>query len=195
MMSFMSKREYLIELKKKYWKARKRRKTQLLSDFCVFTHYHRKYALDLVNNHLPCKWKRPRVRKKYYDQSVIDVLLVLWRACDEICAERFHPFIPEILEKMIDCGELAISTAIPDVKKKLLEISLGTVKKIIHKTKRRSLIRIRGTTRPGSLLKNQIAIRYGNWKKLISKTTRLLIMKLRKIPKMPNMPVGFCLKI
>lgn len=160
----MSKREYLIELKKKYWKARKKRKSQLLDDFCAFTNYHRKYALDLVNNHLPCKWKRPRTRKKYYDQSVIDVLLVLWRACDEICAERFQPFIPEILEKMIDCGELTIAVATSEVKKKLLEISLGTVKKIIHKTKRKSLIRIRGTTRPGSLLKNQIAIRYGDWK-------------------------------
>ena len=45
-----------------------------------------------------------------------------------------------------------------------MEISIGTVKKIVRKTKRRSLIRIRGTTRPGSLLKNQIAIRYGDWK-------------------------------
>lgn len=164
MMSFMSKREYLIELKKKYWKARKKRKSQLLTDFCVFTSYHRKSALRLLNNPLACKWKHYRSRKKYYDQNVIDVLLVLWRACDEICAERFHPYIPEILEKMIGCGELTISTVTPDVKKKLLKISLGTVKKIIHKTKRRSLIRIRGTTRPGSLLKNQIAIRYGDWK-------------------------------
>lgn len=165
MMSFMSKREYLIELKKKYWKARKKRKSQLLNDFCAFTKYHRKYALDLVNNQLACKWRRPRTRKKYYDQPAIDVLLILWRACDEICAERFHPFIPEILEKMIDCGELSISLVTSEVKEKLLKISLGTVKKIIHKTQRRSLIRIRGTTRPGSLLKNQIAIRYGDWNK------------------------------
>lgn len=164
MMCFMSKREYLIELKKKYWKARKKRKTQLLSDFCVFTGYHRKSALRLLNNHLACKWKHYRPRKKYYDQPVIDILLVLWRACDEICAERFHPFILEILEKMLNCGELTIATVTSEVRKKLLEISLGTVKKIIHKTQRRSLIRIRGTTRPGSLLKNQIAIRYGDWK-------------------------------
>lgn len=164
MMCFMSKREYLIELKKKYWKARKRRKTQLLSDFCAFTRYHRKSALRLLNNSLPCKWKHYKQRKKYYGQPVIDVLLVLWRACDEICAERFHPFIPGILNKLLECGELSIATVTPEIKKKLLEISLGTVKKIIRRTKRRSLIRIRGTTRPGSLLKSQIAIRYGDWK-------------------------------
>ena len=102
MMSFMSKREYLIELKKKYFKARKKKKIQLLDDFCEFTGYHRKSALRLINNHLSSKWKRPRLRKKYYDQPVIDALLILWMACDEICAERFQPFIPEILEKMID---------------------------------------------------------------------------------------------
>lgn len=157
----MSKREYLIELKKKYWKAKKKRKGQLLDDFCDFTGYHRKYALDLLNNRLPFKWKHPRRRDKYYDQPVIDALLVLWRASDEICAERFQPYIPVILDKLIECGEITISD---EVKMKLLEISLGTVKKIVTNTKRRSTIRIKGTTRPGSLLKNQIAIRYGEWK-------------------------------
>lgn len=163
MMSFMSKREYLIELKKKYWKAKKKHKGQLLDDFCAFTGYHRKYALDLLNNFLPSKWQRPRQRHKYYDQPIIGILLVLWRASDEICAERFQPYIPEILDKLLDCGELTITTVTAEVKKKLLKISLGTIKKIICRTKRRSLIRIRGTTRPGSLLKNQIAIRYGDW--------------------------------
>ncbi len=160
----MSKREYLIELKKKYFKSRKKKKIQLLDDFCVFTGYHRKSALRLINNHLACKWKHYRPRKRYYDQAVVDAMLVLWRACDEVCAERFQPYIPYILEKMIECGELTIAVATPEVKEKLLKISLGTVKKILHKTKHRSTIRIKGTTRPGSLLKSQIAIRYGDWK-------------------------------
>ncbi|MBE2972898.1 transposase, partial [Burkholderia cepacia] len=151
------------ELKKKYHKATKKKKGQLLDDFCEFTGYHRKVALRLVNNRLPGKWKRYKKRKKQYDQPVIDALLTLWRAVDEICGERLHPFIPELLDKMIECGELEGDEV---AKAKLLKISMGTVKKILGKTKRRSLIKIGGTTKPGSLLKSQIAIRYGPWEEV-----------------------------
>ena len=72
MMSKLSKREYLIEVKKKYWKAKKKRKSQLLDDFCCFAGYHRKYALELLSKPLPAKWKRYKPRAKYYDQPVIE---------------------------------------------------------------------------------------------------------------------------
>ena len=160
MMTKMSKREYLIELKKKYWRAKKKVKTQLLNDFCEFTKYDRKYALFLLNNPVPARWKRYRTRKKLYDQPVIDALLILWRASNEICAERFQPFIPILLPKLVALGELEISS---EVEKKLLQISLGTVKRIVRTTKRRSKLKIKGTTKPGSLLKKQIAVRYGRW--------------------------------
>lgn len=162
-MNKMSKREYLIQLKKKYWRSGRGQKTQLLDDFCEFTKYHRKYALSLLNKPLPKRWKRYQPRAKKYNQPVVDALLVLWRATDEICAERLHPYIPKILDKLIDCGEVMVSQS---VRTKLLVISLGTVKKIIGKTKHRTLIKIGGTTKPGSLLKSQIAIRYLPWEEV-----------------------------
>lgn len=161
MMSKMSKREYLIQLKKKYFKAKKKVKSQLLDDFCDFTKYNRKYSLQLLNNPLSSKWKRAKSRStKIYDQDVIDPLLILWRATNEICGERFHPFIPTLLPKLIELGELNISDI---VYQKLLKISLTSVKRSILKTKRRSKINIKGTTKPGSILKKQISIRYGRW--------------------------------
>ena len=160
MMSKITKREYLFEVKKKYWKATKSRKGQLLDDFCTFTGYHRKYATELLNNPLPKKWKRYKPRAKYYDQPVIDALNVIWEAMDSICAERTHPQINNMLKKLVDCNELVVGE---EVEKKLLEISLGSVKAILRKEKTRSVIRIGGTTKPGSLLKSQIAIRYGRW--------------------------------
>jgi len=164
MMSKFGKREYLIEVKRKYWKASKKKKTQLLDDFCDFTGMHRKAALRLINGKLQPRYRHRRKRAKYYDQEVVDNLLVLWRSVDEICAERFHPFIPELIEKMIGCGELDIST---EAREKLVRISLGLVKEILSKTKHRSLVRIGGTTKPGSLLKSQIAIRYGRWDEMV----------------------------
>ncbi len=159
-MSKMSKREYLIQLKSKYWKSGKKVKTQLLNDFCDFTGYNRKYALHLLNNPVPAKWKRYRTREKTYGQDIIGPLLVLWRAANEICGERFHPFIPILLPKLIEQKEIEVR---PEVQEKLLRISLGTVKRIIRKTKRRSKIKIKGTTKPGSILKKQIAVRFGRW--------------------------------
>lgn len=161
MMSKMSKREYLIQLKKKYFKAKKKIKSQLLDDFCDFTKYNRKYSLQLLNTPIPPKWKRAKSRStKIYDQDVIDPLLILWRAANEICGERFHPFIPTLLPKLIELGELNVSDI---VYQKLLKISLTSVKRSILKTKRRSKINIKGTTKPGSILKKQISIRYGRW--------------------------------
>ncbi|OIP05956.1 hypothetical protein AUK41_03785 [Candidatus Berkelbacteria bacterium CG2_30_43_20] len=162
-MTKMSKREYLIQLKKKYWRSGKKQKTQLLDDFCEFTKYHRKYALSLLNKPLPKKWKRYQPRTKHYDSATVDALLILWRTADEICAERLHPFIEELLDKLIECQEITVS---PEVRLKLLKISLGTVKKIISKTKHRTLVKIGGTTKPGSLLKSQIAIRYLPWEEV-----------------------------
>jgi hypothetical protein len=163
MMSKISKREYLIEVKKKYWKADKKKKTQLLDDFCCFTKYNRKYALELLNKPLPRKWKRYRKRVKYYNQPVVNALKVIWEASNNICGERLHTYIPDMMSKLIDCNELHISD---EVKGKLLEISLATVKRIIRSDKTRSLIRIGGTTRPGTLLKHEIAIRYGPWEEV-----------------------------
>jgi hypothetical protein len=160
MMSKLSKREYLVEVKKRYWKAKKSRKSQLLDDFCAFTGYHRKYATELLGKPLPKKWKRYKPRQKYYDQPVIDALSKIWEALDSICAERLHPQIPSMLEKLIECGEISVTE---EVRRKLLIISMGTVKAILVNKKTRSVIRIGGTTRPGRLLKHQIAIRYGPW--------------------------------
>jgi len=160
MMSKFGKREYLIEVKRKYWKAGKKKKTQLLDDFCSFTGMHRKSALRLINGKLQPKWRHRRKRPKYYDTEVIEALLILWRSVDEICAERLHPFIPELLDKLVNCGEIDVGAK---TIQKLTEISLGLIKEILSKTKHRSLVRIGGTTKPGSLLKRQIAIRYGRW--------------------------------
>jgi hypothetical protein len=162
-MTKMSKREYLIELKQKYYHADRQQKIQLLNDFCDFTKYHRKSALRLIHQKLSPKWKHPPVKVKYYDQETIDALLILWRAADEICGERFQPFIPELLKKMTTCGEIQVTD---EIREKLLQISIGHVKRIIRQKKRISTTKIKGTTRPGTLLKHQIAIRFGPWEEV-----------------------------
>ena len=88
---------------------------------------------------------------------------IIWDATDNACGERLQPYIPEMMQKLIDCNELDISDT---VKEKLSRISMGTVKNVLRREKTRSIIRIKGTTRPGTLLKHQIAIRYGPWEEV-----------------------------
>lgn len=161
MMSKMSKKEYLNELKPKYRKANRKQKGQLLSDFCEFTGYHRKHALRLLNPHPQTAGKTKHKRKpRIYDQSTINALLVIWVASNKICAERLQPYIPEMMAKLIECRELEI---LPETKENLLKISTSTVKRILRTEKNRNRVKIGGTTKPGSLLKSQIEIRYGRW--------------------------------
>jgi len=159
-MSNASKREYLKELKKKYYRANKKRKTQLLDDFCEFAGYHRKAALRLVNNPLPRERKRSKTRQKKYSMETIEAVKLLWRASGEICAERLYPFMSELLKRLIVHNQLEVS---PETKEQLCKISLGKVKDIIAHTKRRSFVKIGGLTKPGSIIKSQIALRYGRW--------------------------------
>lgn len=160
MMSKMSKREYLWELKTKYRKSSKKEKGRLLDDFCAFTGLHRKSALRSISKPLPPKFKHQRNRQREYDQEVVDALVVIWRAFNEICAERFHPEISTMIDKLVICKRLMVSA---ETQEKLLKISLATTKRIVSKAKRRSLVKIGGTTKPGNILKRQIAIRYGRW--------------------------------
>ena len=133
----MSKREYLLEVRRAYRAARKQRKGQLLDDFCAFTGYHRKYALSLINGNLPPRWKRKkvRVRARTFTQDSLDTVIALWRAAGEVCAERFHPFIPELLDCLKRCGELDPDEATEALVRR---ISLATVKRTVQATKRRS---------------------------------------------------------
>jgi len=161
MMSFKSKREYIKEIRDRYKRSSRSQKSQLLQDVSDITGYHRKYVTTLFNKPPPDSAERiyaPRAKK--YDQIVIKALGTLWTAANEVCAERLHPFIPEFLERLISCGELIVR---PETKKKLLAISLGTLKRCLSTIKPKASFKIGGTTKPGTLLKRQIAIRLGPW--------------------------------
>jgi hypothetical protein len=86
-------------------------------------------------------------------------LLICWHTTNDICAERLQPFLPEIVPKLEKCGEIQITNG---TRKLLLGVSISTVARHLTRAKKRSTIPL-GTTKPGSLLKSQIAVRHGRW--------------------------------
>ncbi|MDP2304126.1 MAG: hypothetical protein Q8N03_17075 [Ignavibacteria bacterium] len=76
-MSGKAKREYLEEIKKRYFTSTKLGKVQILDEFCTNCSYNRKYAIRLIH-----KKKSPKQKKRagrpngYYKESIIRFLKV-----------------------------------------------------------------------------------------------------------------------
>lgn len=161
-MSRLSRQEYLAVMRKKYKRLKKHQKKergQLLDDVVDITGYHRTYASVLLRSPPPRRTvRKPRAAR--YSTETRQTVLLLWHAASDICAERLQPFIPELLNKLVVCGEVTVTA---ETDEQLRQISLATVKRIVGREKRRTVIRIGGTTKPGSLLKRQISVRYGRW--------------------------------
>jgi hypothetical protein len=80
----------------------------------------------------------------------------LWQATGRIGAHRLHPFVPELLERLAQCGELALA---PDVEKLLRQASRPTLARLLAPARAHYPLRGATTTRPGTWLKHEIPIR------------------------------------
>lgn len=162
-MSLASRREYLIKMKPRYLKASTEKKTQMLDEYCAATKMNRKYITRLLSPRLSLKEKKERVKKKrapLYGKDVIAALKKIWEVLDVPCAERLKPMIGEMLVQLIRWNEISVSE---EVKKKLLRISISTIRRKLSSVQTDVVRKICGTTKPGSLLKSQIPIRTSSW--------------------------------
>jgi len=173
MSNSISRHDYVKVLKKEYGKARlagdKKQKTELLNVAAVFTGLHRKYLIRLLADHkkkYPSGFARggkgKRGRKPVYDSTgFMAALLICWRAVNQCCAENLQPYMPELIPKLEACSELHVS---PSVRELLLRASISTIARKLkaHRTRDRVPLGI-STTKPGTTLRSQVAIRKGRW--------------------------------
>jgi hypothetical protein len=133
---------------------------QLLDGLIAASGYNRKYAIALLNRapqeHVPAARNRSRV----YGKDVQVALKQIWIAANCICAKRFVPFLPSLIESMERFGHLELSKR---VRKKLLCMSVSTADRLLR-AERKRLGRGRSLTRPGSLLRKQVAVKtFSRW--------------------------------
>lgn len=177
-LSMKSKREIVERVCGRYRKASKSGKSDILLEFTQTTGYTRKYAAWLLGNwgkvvttatpKGPVRFKvgerktssrsgRPPV----YDQAFIAVLKELWFLFDCLCGKRFVPMIRALMATLTGLGYFTCEQAIQD---KLVQVSPATVDRLLAAEKRKLMPRGNSLTRPGSLLKRQIAIRtFADW--------------------------------
>ena len=86
---------------------------------------------------------------------MLQALEQIWEIDGQICSKRLQPILPEALRVLERCKEINLST---DTKALLLKISSASIDRCLRPVRIKSLHGL-STTKPGSLLKNLIAIR------------------------------------
>ena len=159
-MSNAAKKEYLIEIRKRYLLANKSDKSRLLDELCTVCGYNRKYAIRLISKkENPHKKKKGRPQK-YYSQAIVDFLKNLWVLTNLACSERLKAAIPLWLPHY----HLHCRNQLTEKEVMLLgKISASTIKRLLRKHKSKYKKFGLSTTKPGSLLKKQVPIKLNQW--------------------------------
>jgi hypothetical protein len=126
-MTIGERRKYLRRMQKRYRRAGRREKGQLLDEMEQVTELHRKYLIGLLQGDVQRNPRRKQ-RGRTYGPDVDDVLRVIYESFDYICAERLTPNLVWMAQQLVCHGELEISEG---VLQKLGEISISTVGRIL----------------------------------------------------------------
>jgi len=157
-----SLREYATVQRERYRQATRAEKRQFLDEVVAVTGIHRKAAIRLLRRApRPRSTPGPGGRPREYGPEVAAAAEVLWQASGRIGAHRLHPFVPELLERLVQCGEVTVA---PDVEKRLRQASRPTLARLLAPARAQYPLRGATSTRPGTWLRQEIPIRtFSEW--------------------------------
>ena len=159
-MVLRSRREYLEAIRGRYRKAGRKEKVVILDEFCVNCGYNRKYAIRLLHkkeDDTPGQ-RRPGPRSTYDGESLLLALKRIWFATDQMCSKKLKAAIP----LWLPFYEREFEPLAEEVHHKLLAMSPATIDRLLKPLR---ALHKKGhcSTKPGTLLKNQIPIKTHNW--------------------------------
>jgi len=152
-MSQITREEVLVRKRLRYARAGKEHKGKIITELVELFGYHRKAAIRALGPPpLPSPFVRGRP-KQYDPDKLLVPLKAIWLTALQPCGKRLVSALPEWLPAY----EEDHRRLNPDVKRALLGASSATLDRLLHPL--RVLHRRRATTRPGTLLRQQIPIR------------------------------------
>lgn len=104
--------------------------------------------------------KHSRKRERIYDSHVSAVIEQIYEALGGIGTRRMHPLISTMLEKGIAFRHIKTD---PLTEAKVRMMSKSTLDRMMKRIREKNAIKGISTTRPGTLLKNEIPLRVGAW--------------------------------
>lgn len=159
-MSNSSKKEYLQEIKKRYFLATKQERSIILDEFCAVCGFNRKYAIRLISKKEVVFTKRKGRPKKYFSTAILDFLKVIWIVTNLSCSKRLKAAI----SLWLPFYTLHYKNFLREKEKQLLlEISPRTIDRLLKRLKSKYKKFGLSTTKPGSLLKKQVPIKLNQW--------------------------------
>lgn len=161
-MSLKSRKELVKKAKGRYLKADKVQKGVILDELFQNTGLLRNYLIQILSAKIDLDYVNPinRKRKETYDANVIFYLKKIWTIFDYPCGQRLQPMLEEYISILEKFKELIIPQ---HVKEKLLRIASATIDRRLEKFRTLQHKKVFSTTKPGSLLKNQIPIKTSSW--------------------------------
>lgn len=154
-MSIEAKGQYLGRVYERYQGAGRPHKSKILDEFCAVCGYHRKAALRLLNRPRAQAPVKRRGRKPVYDaEKLLGPLKTIWLRSEQPCGKRLKEIIPEWLPHL----KKGISA---QTRRQLLDLSAATIDRMLAPLRARHPRRGLSATKPGSLLRHQVALRGG----------------------------------
>ena len=154
-MSQLTRKEILQRMRARYARAGKEYKTRLITEVVELLGYHRKAAIRAL--HLrPPPVRAPAVLgrpKEYSPDKLLLPLKAIWLAALQPCGKRLVAALPE----WVPAYEEEVRRLPTDVREALLSASAATLDRLLRGA--RCEHRRRATTRPGTILRQEIAIR------------------------------------
>lgn len=158
MVSISAKRELVGRFRGEYGQADRAGKGRILDSLCQATGWNRKYAIGAVRS-LPVGRRRgQRKRKRTYGVNEEAALVKVWRLSGFLASKRLAPFLGEFLDALERHGELRLPEP---TRSRLANMSASTIDRLLRRH-RNSHPRGPSLTKPGGLLKKQVAIRTAN---------------------------------
>jgi hypothetical protein len=161
-MSPRSKREYVEAVHRRYKNASRSERTLILNELCATCGYNRKYAIRLLRGFKRFTKPKPRKRGKpavYQKDDILVPLRRIWLEANLPCSKRLRAILPLWLPGYGQhFGQLS-----EEVTNALLSISPATIDRLLKPVRIQYKKRGRSTTKPGTLLRNQIPILTNQW--------------------------------
>jgi hypothetical protein len=152
-----SLREYAAKQRERYQHATRGEKRQLLNEIVAVTGLHRKAAIRLLRRAPRLRpTPGPGGRPREYGPAIASAAAVLWQASGRIGAHRLHPFVADLLDRLVQGGELTVT---PAVEKGLRQASRSTLARLLAPARATFPRRGLTLTRPGSWLRQEIPVR------------------------------------
>ena len=152
---------YLDNMLKRYKKANRRQKGELLDELCAASGYHKKHAIRLLNKRKKrrSRPKETRGRPEKYPHSLyLEPLKNIWLSADQLCGKRLKMALPLWLPHYSEeYGELT-----PAVYQGLLGMSASTIDRLLASSRVKCSKGLSGT-KPGKILKKHIPIKTDQW--------------------------------